>query len=234
MKLNLIIWGCFLSICCNAQHNMQHSTDRPSKHGMLVFGNTTLFASHLPLFHSPHDYQVILELKCSKKNFKKFLKDKKQHPAYNTYTIEPETFILPDMLLQPRPFKVKLYRGHFERGGVLIASGITIEIKQIIYYKKLESTALKLPDASYIIFGNSKEQYAIHTISNKPDFEQVIEINCNNSAWLEQNKYNQISLQSSNIPLGVSSNTIPVDNHSNVQSITLLRQLYLEWDDLKN
>lgn len=213
---------------------MQHGSDRPSTHGMLVFGNTTLYASHLPLFHSPHDYQVILELSCSKKNLKKFLKDKKQHPAYSTYSIEPETFILPDMLAQPKSFKVKLYRGHFERGGALIAADITVEIKQIIYYKKFEPSTPKLPDASYIIFGNNSEQYAIHTISNKPDFEQIIEISCNYSTILQQNKYSQVSLQAINMPVGVSGNTITVDNNPEIQEITLLRQLYLEWDDLKN
>lgn len=233
MKQFIAIWLFFHSICGNAQHNMQHDKDRPSTHGMLVFGNTTLYASHLPLFHSPHEYQVILELKCSKKTLNKFQSDKKHYPACNTYTIAPETFILPDMLAQPRPFKIKLYRGHFERGGVLIASDITVEIKQIIYYKKLAPSTPKMPDAAYIIFGNNKEQYAIHTLSNKPDFEQVIEISCNNSAWLKEKKYDQLSLQSNNMPMGVSGNTISVNQNPDIQSITLLRQLYLEWDDLK-
>ena len=233
MRNLIAAWLLLHSIGSYAQHNMQHDKDRPSTHGMLVFGNTTLYASHLPLFHTPHNYQVILELKCSKKNLKKFQSDQRHHPACNTYTIEPETFILPDMLAQPRSFKVKLYRGHFERGGVLIASDITVEIKQIIYYKKLEPSTPKLPEASYIIFGNDKEQYAVHTLSNKPDFEQIIEVNCSHSGWLQEKNYTQINLQSENMPLGVSENTISVDQDRDIKSITLMRQLYLEWDDLK-
>ena len=216
------------------QHSMQHGEDRPSTHGMLIFGNTTLYASYLSLFHGPHNYRVILELKCSKKMLQKFQQDKKNNPAFTSYTIEPEIFILPDMLAKPRPFKVNLYRGHFERGGVLIAQNVQVEIKQMIYYKKIDPTTAKLPNASYIIFGNSAEQYAIHAISNKPDFEQVIEIICSNLNWLNQKKYCELSLQENNTPVGVSSNLITINNNPDIQTITLLRQLYLEWDDLKN
>ena len=38
------------------------NADVPTTHGMLLFGNETVYASHLPMFHSPHDYQLILEL----------------------------------------------------------------------------------------------------------------------------------------------------------------------------
>ena len=39
--------------------------DRPSVHGMLLFGKENLYASHLPMFHAPHDYQVIFKLNLS-------------------------------------------------------------------------------------------------------------------------------------------------------------------------
>src|SRR4051812_9463415 len=37
--------------------------DTPSIHGMVVFGGEKdTYASHLPMFHSPHDRQVILKI----------------------------------------------------------------------------------------------------------------------------------------------------------------------------
>ena len=36
--------------------------DPPAIHGMLMVGTQTIFLSHLPMFHRPHDYQVILEV----------------------------------------------------------------------------------------------------------------------------------------------------------------------------
>src|SRR5258708_2218861 len=37
-------------------------SDPPATHGMLLFGNQVTYASHLPMFHAPHDYQVIMKL----------------------------------------------------------------------------------------------------------------------------------------------------------------------------
>src|SRR5258706_108638 len=39
------------------------SVDAPSVHGMLIVGESTVFLSHLPMFHPPHDYQLILNAK---------------------------------------------------------------------------------------------------------------------------------------------------------------------------
>ncbi|MEO5592410.1 MAG: hypothetical protein ABIR15_02620 [Chitinophagaceae bacterium] len=50
-------------------------------------------------------------------------------------TIEPEKFILCDMIARPRTLKASLYRVHFERGGVKIAENIEVQIKQVILYK---------------------------------------------------------------------------------------------------
>lgn len=34
------------------------ATYKTSVHGMLIFGKEKIYASHLPMFHPPHDYQV--------------------------------------------------------------------------------------------------------------------------------------------------------------------------------
>lgn len=215
---------------CKAQHHNMGQADKPSVHGMLIFGKEKCYASHLPLFHAPHNYQIILELELDKTGKAQFIKDQKIHPEFTTYTIEPEKFILPEMIKTPRPFKVNIYRGHFERGGTLIAKQITVTIKQVVYFKKFDPAEAKESDAKFIVFGNSKEQFAAHHITNHPDFEQIIQVN---ASLADMDKQFEIVLFTSkaNSPVGVSSNIIETSGKG---KFTLLKQVYLEFDDLEN
>ncbi len=216
----------------NAQHeNHKMSSDKPSTHGMLLFGSEKIYASHLPMFHSPHDYQIILELELSKFDKQKYVSDKNKNSNYTTYTIEPEKFVLPDMINNPKPFKVNLYRGHFERGGIEILKNITVKIVQILYFKKFNSEEKKAKSTNFIVFGNEKEQFLIHEITNKPDFEQIIEVKTNLNLFVKNDKTAIVNLNNlDNNPIGISSNEVLI----NEKPIVLLKQLYLEFDDLKN
>ena len=229
MKKLLFIVFSFLAFSCFSQENhAMHMKyiDKPSTHGMLIFGKEKVYASHLPMFHSPHNYQIILELELDKINKQKFIADQKLHSEYTTYTIEPEKFVLPEMIENPKSFSVDLYRGHFERGGIKIASKAIVKIVKVIYFKKFDENETKAIATNFILFGNSKEQFLAHQISNKPDFDQIIEV----KTVTESDKNQIITTDSSvNSVLGISSNEILIDK----KSILLLKQLYLEFDDLK-
>ena len=228
--LHLVLFA--ISFQINAQHeNHKMSNDKPSTHGMLLFGSEKIYASHLPMFHSPHDYQIILELELSKSDKQKYISDKNKNPNYTTYTIEPEKFVLPDMVNNPKPFKVNLYRGHFERGGIEILKSISVKIVQVVSFKKFNPEESKAKTSNFILFGNEKEQFLAHEITNKPDFEQIIEIKTNLATSIKNEKYGLITLNSfENNPVGVSSNEVMAKE----KPIILLKQLYLEFDDLKN
>src|SRR5262249_32526344 len=93
--------------------------DGASVHGMLVVGEQTVFLSHLPLFHPPHNYQVILEATFSKPGSDPqtdYFNDRKR-TGTKIYTIEPDPFVLPRLAAGDplRSFKANVYRGHFER-----------------------------------------------------------------------------------------------------------------------
>jgi hypothetical protein len=211
-----------------AQHDhAAMSPDKASTHGMFIFGTSKIYASHLPMFRTPHNYQIILELVLDTKAQQKFITDQKQNPQYTTYTIEPEKFVLPDMVAKKGTFKANLYRGHFERGGIKIADSITIKIVEVVYFKKFDANAAKQTEANFIVFGNSKEQFAIHQISNKPDFEQILQVK------IKLSKLETISFSTNNNAMGVSSNTITVKMNGKNADVILLKQLYLEFDDLK-
>jgi hypothetical protein len=212
-----------------AQHD--HGTaskDKPSVHGMLIFGTDNVYASHLPMFRSPHDYQIIIELTMDNSAKKKFVADQAKNPQYTTYTIEPERFVLPDIIAKLGSFKANLYRGHFERGGQKIAENITVTIKKVVYFKKFDATETKKDSAVFLVFGSTKEQFAVHKISNKPDFEQILQVKTGLTNAMETTVFSP-----KNTPIGISGNTIQVKMGSKEMDIVLLKQLYLEFDDLK-
>jgi hypothetical protein len=229
MKYLFIFSFLLTSYICEAQHHNMGEADKPSVHGMLIFGNEKIYASHLPLFHTPHDYQIILELELEKTTKDQFVKDQQLHPEFTTYSIEPEKFILPEMIKNPKPFKVNIYRGHFERGGVLVIKQITATIKQVIYFRKFDPLEIKASDTRFIVFGNSNEQFAAHHISNHPDFEQIIQVR---TSLLRTDKPFELILfnLTVNSPVGVSGNVIETSGKG---KFTLLKQIYLEFDDLK-
>lgn len=234
MKYLQIIIIFYFGLTFAQEHHTKEMQDKPSTHGMLLFGKENIYASHLPMFHSPHDYQIVLELELDSITKTLFTTDQEKNPEFATYTIEPETFVLPEMISNPRIFKANLYRGHFERGGIKIASEITIRIKKVIYNSKFNSKEKRATNTNFILFGNQKEQFIIHQITNKPDFDQIIQVKTTLNNSLDNKKFELITLnKSSNEPIGVSGNEVETASNTYKPNIFLLKQLYLEFEDLK-
>jgi hypothetical protein len=149
--------------------------DVPSVHGMLLFGTKKVFVSHLPMFHSPHDYQWIASLNLPEETEAVYLQDKEETGSV-VYTLVPERFELPSMVASPRPFKAVLYRGHFERGGVPITGTITVQLEQTIHFAKLNPNEMKPATFIGLAVGDEEEMFIAHKISGRPDFDQIVEI----------------------------------------------------------
>ncbi|MCB9027123.1 MAG: hypothetical protein H6625_12440 [Bdellovibrionaceae bacterium] len=172
-----ILLGLFFGFAINAQaQSMHHHSDPPSVHGMLLFGNEKIYLSHLPMFHSPHDYQVILEAEISEQDREAYLQAKKNKPNETVYTLVPEVFVLPEMVNNPRAFKANIFQGHFERGGTPITGSITVNISKVIYFKKFEPNNTHPETVKYIYFGDVNEIFGAHLISAKPDFDHIVEV----------------------------------------------------------
>jgi hypothetical protein len=236
MKLyTILLLTVIFSTASNAQekHNV-HSVDKPSTHGMLIFGKNKIYAYHLSMFHSPHDYQIILELELEDAAKELFVKDQQSNTEYVTYTIEPEIFVLPQRIVKGNSFTADLYRGHFERGGKNIASKINVTIKDVIVFKKFQSDLKRSSASRFVLFGNEKEQFMAHELTAKPDFDQLIQVKSSIDALLEGKSNVVIDADpAENVPLGVSGNEIEVTLNGIKYPIVLTRQLYLEFGDLK-
>jgi len=174
--MKLIFTFLFLYLSTYAVAQSVHYPDKPSTHGMMLMGSEIIYASHLPMFHSPHDYQIISVLELSKNDQAKYILDKKNHPGELIYTIEPETFVLPEMINHTKTFKASIYRGHFERGGEKFLENINVKISRVIYYKQFDKKSIKSKNLQYLLFGNAREQFLVHRISARPDFDENIAV----------------------------------------------------------
>ncbi|MEW2051686.1 hypothetical protein [Streptomyces sp. NPDC005476] len=152
-------------------------------HGMLVVGEEVAYLSHLAMFMSPHDFQVLLAVTFTSDtgDAQKTYRDDRRVTGTDIYTLRPERFRLSDLMgaggqSVRRSFTGTLFRGHFERGGTEIIDPVTVEVKNIIHFRQFEHHASRPADLTYIMFGSSRELYLAHFITTPPDFDQIISV----------------------------------------------------------
>ena len=160
--------------------------DAAGGHGMLVVGQETIFFYHLPMFMTPHDYQVILEGTLSQSGSdpqRIYREDRKGHQHTSVYTFAPVPYVMPE-LFPPAPTRKKiegdLFRGHFESPPeypakpVEIATGIDVTIANVVFVKKLLPVSSPPDHLEYVLFGKGRELFLAHRISRRGDFDQVV------------------------------------------------------------
>ena len=160
--------------------------DALGSHGMLVVGSSTAFFSHLPMFMSPHDFQVIFEGTFSQAGSdpqRIYREDRKAHPQTHVYTFNPDEFVMTD-IFPPAPKRTQiqgdLFRGHFGHPSEFpakpaqIAAGVTVNIANVVYFQRL-TPHLSAPEGlEYLLFGKGEELFLAHLITRPPDFDQVV------------------------------------------------------------
>jgi hypothetical protein len=151
------------------------SPDPPGSHGMLVVGTDVVYLSHLPMFHAPHNYQLIFEAALDADVLADYRRDSGAH-ADTYYTLVPTgRWVLPDTIVEGASFGADLYRGHFERGGTPIRRGVTVKVRHIVHFRRFD--AGRTPDPSqWIAFGHGRERFLAHRIEAAPDMDQVVQL----------------------------------------------------------
>lgn len=150
-------------------------------HGMTVFGGReALYAGHLPMFHPPHDTQVIVRF---------HLADAAQDAALRSelalrprlWTLEPKLFDLlrlaPDHVDPLRRFEATLFEGHFERGGIKRFAGQTVVIDEILAFRRLDPSPRAGSIGDYHLVGRGREWFAFKQIDRRPDFDHLLALN---------------------------------------------------------
>lgn len=236
----MLLFGLFSNFSMNAQAQPIHHNDPPGVHGMLLFGCEKTYLSHLPIFHSPHDYQVILEVNLSEEAKKIYLQARKNNAADTIYTLVPEAFVLPERINNPKPFTASIFQGHFERGGTPIATDVMINISKLIYSRKFEPNDTHPDKVKYIYFGDENEIFGAHFISAKPDFDHIVKVeplamllNLLSSQTFIELEFSELEKQT---PLKVGpspKSTAIIDGKPlDIEPHKIQQELYLEFQDL--
>jgi hypothetical protein len=181
-----------------------HTPDTPAVHGMLLFGTEQVWLSHLPMFHKPHDYQVIMSVRLEKNGkdmLPTYLADRNQSQAVY-YTFVPKRFSMTNLVGGTiTSIEGSLVRGHFERGGVTIATGVTAFIKSMPVKVQFQVDGMKSEKASYYVLGDSTETWLAHKIVAKPDeFDHIIAAELPTDFWNLHTPGDVIETELDNLP----------------------------------
>jgi hypothetical protein len=166
--------------------------DDPATHNMLVFGEQTVFFSHLPMFDSvndgeftsPHRFQVILQAALTPEQMASYVKDRQAHPGAQFYTIGPEEFVL-TRLFEPKTkpqlteFAATVFRGHLEEKPQHPVPGlrdVKVKIARVVHGRQFDPRANKPPALEYLLFGHGPERFLAHAIFAPPDFDHVLTV----------------------------------------------------------
>ncbi|WP_327085296.1 hypothetical protein OIE66_23380 [Nonomuraea sp. NBC_01738] len=160
---------------------MTHDHDTTGIHGMLLFGEGALYLSHLPMFHHPHNFHVLLEIDLGAAARGVLDADRKD-PA-PLYTFLPDAF--PIAGLDPAgggpardTLRGTLFRGHFERRGTRLAEDVEVRITNTPRFHEFPMSGSHAFDRTltYQGFGHPGELYLAHDITARPDFDQVVRV----------------------------------------------------------
>jgi hypothetical protein len=149
-------------------------------HGMAVFGGREgLYASHLPMFHAPHDSQVVLCFHVADAAADRALRETLA-TAPRLWTLDPERFDLlrlaPGHAQPLREFKARFFEGHFERGGRPQAGEQRVVVDEVLLFRRLSTTRRGAATGRYRLIGKGDEWFAFKTIDRRPDFDHIVKL----------------------------------------------------------
>lgn len=185
------IVACAASAPNGNEEARRYLNDPPGFHGMLLFGTGPWYISHLPMFHPPHDYQAILEVRLPPAAASAMAARATSVPYF---TFAPNTeFVLPQMVndraVNGGPMGGTIFAGHFERGGTPLGE-FPLEIVRVVYFKKLNPADPKPTGntAPYVVFGSGNQFFAAQTIGGRPGVDHVFPVGeaSNVAAWRAQ------------------------------------------------
>jgi hypothetical protein len=161
-----LVWIVVVACSTPRASSVAPRNDAPEVHGMALFGESTVYASHLPMFHAPHDYQVVLELALAK--------DPRVDRA-QLHTFAPAPFVLARAEQIGFEMTIEVFRGHFERGGTSLGT-TTARVVRVLRFAPLVAATPRPMQPRFLVFGTASEAWAVHVITTKPDFDQIVRV----------------------------------------------------------
>ncbi len=169
------------------------------QHNMMIVGDQTIFLSHLPMFHSEHRFQVIVEVAFDKDGISLdsvYADDRQKHPDVRMYTLEPQELFVLSQLFRGDPetlrraFPGTVFRGHLERGGTPLEqlTDVEVGVKRVVYATEIGPQAgpTRPDELDYILFGSDAELFLAHRITQPPDFDQLLGVTVSGHQFTEE------------------------------------------------
>lgn len=149
-------------------------------HGMVLFGGAEgLYASHLPMYHAPHDFQTVLRVRLADGAHDAALRARLEQQI-TLWTLDPEKFALdrlaPAASAPLKAFKASIVLGHFEQGGTLYLRDAQFLIDEVMHFRQLPMHVRAAPLASYLQFGQPQRRYLVKLIESRPDFDHIFAV----------------------------------------------------------
>ncbi len=173
MKKLLSLMLALLALCAQAAETPSYGA-----HGMALFGGRDgLYASHLPMFHAPHDYQVVLQFHLADAALDATLR-RRLDGKTALWTIAPAQFEIDR--LAPRAahpltqFKADLVLGHFEQKGKTEYTGATLVIDKVLLFRQLSGALRDSAAATYRQVGGGRQRFLVKEIDSRPDFDHIV------------------------------------------------------------
>lgn len=143
-------------------------------HGMALFGGRDgLYASHLPMFHAPHDVQAVLQVRFADPALERTMRARLEGRTA-LWTLAPERFALarlaPGAARPLRGFSADLVEGHFERGGTPRARRAALVVERVLLYRPLSPAPMTRPLAHYLPVG----RFLVKLIDSRPDADHIV------------------------------------------------------------
>ena len=145
-------------------------------HGMVLMNKaSTIFAYHLPLYHKPHDVQLLYKLDVKNVALVHLVRDN------DMVTIKPRPFNLQRLMRGEKiALEADIYIGHFERDGMLVYENMTLNFAKQLYVRKLDDISPSSNNQEYDVVSYRKNnKIYIHRIQQAPSFDHLIHIDVN-------------------------------------------------------
>ncbi|MEZ9369774.1 hypothetical protein AB4140_13230 [Shewanella sp. 10N.286.51.B2] len=227
--------------------NPAQATEQPSSlygiHGMTLFGGEDgLFASHLPMYHQPHNVQMIMQFHFVDIQVDNAVKKRLQQQAtqpQQLWTIVPQPFDL--MTLKPTidnalpQLTIDVVEGHFERGGVSQFFEQAIMIDKIMLFSTLDMQQGQ-PKSSITDYLNiaasptSPNQFLIKRLESRPEADHLLRVTSHDLSDISK-----IAVTTASIHPSVTEITTSLNAQTNRQELHQddVIEVYLETDELQ-
>ena len=147
-------------------------------HGMALFTQgSSIYASHMPLYHKPHDVQLLYKLDNNDLAVLQTVRDG------DLITIKPKPFNLQRLMRgEKMVINVDLYAGHFERDGMLVYENIPMSFDKQMYVRSFDDIKPSSAAQEYdVVSLRDNYNIYIHRILQAPSFDHIIGVDLESS-----------------------------------------------------